>query len=290
MKRKTTMIAGMVLLAAIVFTCGCKKTAGDTVTLTVVVSAGVSGIPEAGVYTMESGYDLSYRFTLKQGYSKLTVLFDDAEIAASGTIAIADDRTLQAYADDNIQYALTVTLADGVSGTPAAGTANYAKGSLVNYSYALEEGFSDLAVTLDGETVASSGTITMSQAHALKTSASTRYNVQGSWLLAETYDDDSSFSVTAVFSGNYTGGTVTDSDGGSGTYAVDADQAVTFNLVFPDVTYEYEGDFSDDDTMSGTCERYQTDDNVISGTWTATRSSAAAAAGSSSKAIPPRRR
>ncbi len=93
---------------------------------------------------------------------------------------------------------------------------------------------------------------------------------QGTWLLRETYDDGSTFAVNATFSGSFTAGTVTDSDGGSGTYTF-IGAAVAFKLVFPDVTYEYEGDFSDDDTMGGTCTRYQTAENVIDGSWTATR-------------------
>ena len=56
---------------------------------------------------------------------------------------------------------------------------------------------------------------------------------------------------------NCSNGTVSDSDGGVGTYEFN-DDTVDFTLVFPDVTYEYSnGDFTDENTMNGNCKRYQ---------------------------------
>lgn len=289
MKRKTIPILAAVMLVVILFSSSCKKTDAVTSTLTVLVSAGVSGIPAAGVYNMNVGDQLAYSYTLNAGYEKLTVLLDGTEVAATGTITVSGDHTLQAYTDENGQFTLTVTVATGVSGTPAAGTFTHAQGTLVNYSYALAEGYTGLVVTLDGTEVASSGTITMSKDHTISTSATAGKNIQGSWLLTETYDDGSSFNVTATFSGNFVSGTVTDSAGGSGTYTFAA-ATVKFTIVFPDVTYEYSGSFSDDNTMSGTCKRYQTSANVISGTWTATRSTAAAAASALTRSKNMRRR
>lgn len=290
MKRKTIPILAAVLLAAVFSFDACKKAAAVTYTVAVTVSAGVSGTPAAGTYYKNAGDQLAYSYTLDAGYEKLTVLLDGTEVAATGTITVSSDHKLQAYADENGQFTLTVTVTTGgVSGTPAAGTFTHAQGTLVNYSYALTEGYTDLSVKLDGTEVASSGTITMSEDHTLSSSATAGKNIQGSWLLTEIYDDGSSFNVTATFNGNSVSGTVTDSDGGSGIYNV-AGATVAFTIVFPDVTYEYSGSFSDDNTMSGTCKRYQTSDNVISGTWTATRSTAAAAASASSRATNLRRR
>jgi hypothetical protein len=277
MKRKTFLILAAALLAAVFSFDACKKADIVTCTLTVLVSNGVSGIPAAGVHELDMTNPLQYSFVLNEGYSKLTVLLDDKAIAASGTLAISGAHTLQAYADDQFQYGLTVTLSAGVTGTPAAGNFNFDQGALVNYSYAIEDGYFDLVVTLDGEVVDSSGTITMSAAHKLNASATAGKNVRGTWLLAESYSDGSSFNVSATFSGAYASGTVTDSDGGSGTYTLDGG-SVEFTLVFPDVTYTYSGGFSDLDTMSGTCKRYQTADNVISGTWGAIRKTTATAA------------
>jgi hypothetical protein len=278
MKRKTILILAVVVLAAVFSFEACKKADATTYTVTVLVSDGVSGIPAAGAYTLVSGSEMQYSFTLNAGYSKLTVLFDGSSAAASGTLTIYKDCTLQAYADDHFQCGLTVSVSDGVSGTPAAGTSNYPQGTLINYSYALADGYYDLSVTLDNVVVESSGTITMSADHTLKASATAGKKVPGTWLLSEIYDDGSSFKVTAAFSGKYAEGTVTDSDGGSGTYTY-VGSTVGFNLAFPNVTYEYTGTFSDDNTMSGTCKRYQTAATVISGTWMAARKTTATASG-----------
>jgi hypothetical protein len=278
MKRKKMLIFAAVLLVAVFSFDACKKEDPTTGTLTVIVSEGVTGIPVSGVYNVDDANPLQYSFNLNQGYSKLTVLFDGVAIAASGTLTISGEHTLQAYADDHFQCALTVTLAAGVSGTPWAGTTNYAIGSLVNYSYALQEGYYDLEVMVDNVIVDSSGTITMAEGHKISVDATAGKNIRGSWLLAETYDDGSSFNVTATFSGAYAAGTVTDSNGGSGNYTF-ISSTVAFTLVFPDVTYAYSGIFSDNDSMRGTCTRYQTAANVISGTWSATRKTAATAAG-----------
>lgn len=277
MKRKTILILAAVLLAAVFSFHACKKADIVTATLTVLVSEGVSGIPAAGVYNLDMTNPLQYSFALEPGYSKLTVLLDGAAIAASGTLAIVGTHTLQAYADDLFQYTLTVTVGSGISGTPAAGTFNYAQGALVDYSYTIEDGFFDLLVTLDGVTVENSGTITMDVAHTLNASATVGKNIRGTWVLREVYDDGSAFEVTATFSGAYAAGSVIDSHGGSGTYTWNG-FTVAFTLVFPAVTYEYTGSFADFDTMSGTCKRYQSADNVISGTWGAIRKTTATAA------------
>jgi hypothetical protein len=277
MKRKSILILAAALLAAVFSFDACKQADIATNTLTVLVSQGVSGIPAAGIYELENGSSLQYSFTLNAGYSKLTVLVDGAAVAASGTLVISKDQKLQAYADDLFQYGLSVTLTDGVTGTPGAGVHSYAPGSPVDYSYGLVDGYYDLVVMLDNEAVAASGTLTMSGDHKLSVSAKAGKKIQGSWLLSEMYDDDSSFNVTVTFSGKYAEGTVTDSDGGSGTYTFVAGKVV-FNLVFPDVTYEYSGTFGDNDKMSGTCKRYQVADNVIGGIWMATRKTGAPAA------------
>ena len=135
----------------------------------------------------------------------------------------------------------------------------------------------NLSPLLDAAAVTKSGTITMSANHSLNVTASAIQNVQGSWTLTETYTDGSSFTVAATFSGDYLQGTVTDSQGGSGPYTYD-NATIKFTLVFPDVTYAYTGTFSDANTMSGTSTRYQTSDNVVSGTWTATRNASSVTA------------
>ncbi len=279
MKRTTTRIAAAILATLLLSSWSCKKSEEETETAkyTVIISAGVTGTPAAGEYTFTVGSQLNYGFSLQGGYSTLTVKLDGSEIASNGTLTIASgDHYLQAYSDGNAQYSLKVTLPDGVSGTPAEGTHFYPGGTVVEYAYSADEGYTGLDVTVDGVAAETSGTVVMDADHTISASVGALYNIRGSWNLKEIYDDGSSFTVTATFSGDYASGTVVDSDGGSGTYTVNADNA-DFTLVFPDVTYEYDGEFDDANTMSGTCKRYQTADNVIEGEWRATRITTAAA-------------
>ena len=65
------------------------------------------------------------------------------------------------------KYALTITLSEGVTGTPAAGTVEYKKGKVVDYNFTAVAGYKKLAVTLDGVSVDAAGTVTMDKAHTL---------------------------------------------------------------------------------------------------------------------------
>ena len=64
-------------------------------------------------------------------------------------------------------YTLTVSLDDGVIGSPVSGSFEYGKGEIVKYSYDKLDGFDNLEVRLDGERVSAGGTITMDQNHTL---------------------------------------------------------------------------------------------------------------------------
>ena len=64
-------------------------------------------------------------------------------------------------------YALTVTLSDGVEGHPQAGTQICEPGGEIDYAYQTLEDYSNLAVTLDGTSVLSSGSFTMNADHEL---------------------------------------------------------------------------------------------------------------------------
>ncbi|MCX6557535.1 MAG: hypothetical protein NTW95_08935 [Candidatus Aminicenantes bacterium] len=273
MKRTILPILVAALAAAIFSFTACKQAETVASKVLVVLSEGVTGVPEQGTYNLVSGDTMQYSFSLKPGYSTLTVLWNGNAVAASGTLTLGPgEHTLQAYADDNIQRGLTVTVGEGVSGMPAVGTFNYGQGATVSYSYAVAEGYFNLTVLLDGTVVDSSGTITMDDDHTLDVTATAGKKLRDTWVLAEVYDDGSSFTVNATFSGNYASGTVSDSQGGSGTFTF-IGSTVAFNLVFPNVTYEYSGTFTDDNTMGGTCKRYQTADKVFSGNWVAKRKS-----------------
>ena len=168
------------------------------------------------------------------------------------------------------KYELNVVVGEGVTGTPDTGTYPYEEGDTVDYSYSLLPNYSNLVVTLDNESVEPSGTVTITGVHNLKASAIPIYDLNGDWSLQEDYDDGSSFSVTITFTGTPDSGTVTDTDGGSGTYEVSDDNVITFNLVFPEVTYEYTGRFDDANNMSGDSERIIGSDTYF-GSWSATR-------------------
>lgn len=270
MKRKTIWIWAAVALLVLPFQ-SCKKAEVETGSLSVQLSAGVSGTPAAGSYTLNVGETVAYSYALEPGFSKLTVLLNEQQVAASGTLTISGSHFLKAYSDDNLEYKLTVQMTEGVTGSPAAGTYYYKAGSVVPYAYALAEGYKGFNVKLNGSDVAASGNVTMNQDSVLYVGAQVKQDVRGSWNLSETYADGSSFNVTVTFSGTLFSGTVTDSEGGVGTYDY-ADDFLDFTLVFPDVTYKYsDGEFSDADNMSGDCQRYQVASSAVSGTWTAVR-------------------
>lgn len=69
------------------------------------------------------------------------------------------------------KYTLSVTVGEGAEGTPIAGTVEYKKGTVVNYSFTAKTGYKKLSVTLDGAAVSDSGSITMNADHTLSVSA-----------------------------------------------------------------------------------------------------------------------
>lgn len=72
------------------------------------------------------------------------------------------------------EYTLTVFRNEGVDGSPKTGTYSYKEGDKVHYKYFINPtGYSDLAVTLDGEIVSNHGTVEMDKDHILNASATT---------------------------------------------------------------------------------------------------------------------
>jgi outer membrane protein assembly factor BamB len=66
-----------------------------------------------------------------------------------------------------VTYTLTVRIAEGVEGTPRAGSYTYSQGDSIKYNYQLLPDFSDLAITLDGLAMASQGAFVMGKDHEL---------------------------------------------------------------------------------------------------------------------------
>ena len=268
MKKIITPIIFVVLIAAILPYMGCKETDAVEVYLTVHVLDGVTGTPEEGTYIYEVGSEVEYNYTLLDGYSGLRVTLDETEIETSGTITIEDNHVLEAFSSQGTgQYQVIVSRGTGTTGTPESGYYYYDAGDQIDYSYELEDGYTNLVVAIDGETVSNTGTLTVSGDHTLYAYAEIEYEVQGTWTLEESYADNSEFTVTVTFTGEIESGIVEDSDGGVGTYAVSGNE-ITFTLEYPEVTYEYTGTFTTDEDMSGTSSRI-TSENAYSGEWSA---------------------
>lgn len=137
---------------------------------TVTKGNGVDGSPGAGATTYADGATVNYNYTLQSGFQNLTVLLDGAGVPASGNITMDRDHTLSALANPAL-YTLTVEWESGVTGTPDSGIKQFAVGETVSYNYALQDGYFDLEVKLDGNPVADSGTITMNGNHTLAVAA-----------------------------------------------------------------------------------------------------------------------
>jgi hypothetical protein len=65
------------------------------------------------------------------------------------------------------KYNLEVTKGTGVDGIPNSGIYSYDAGSVVSYNYSLQTGYKNLVVKLDGNLVASSGSVIMNTNHTL---------------------------------------------------------------------------------------------------------------------------
>jgi len=250
---------------------GCKKS-GDTdeYALIVTLHEGVTGTPESGTYLFSLNDEVPYSYDIESGYTRLTAVFDGEEVESSGTITITSNHTLEVYASEGTgDYLLAVTFGEGVSGTPESGYYYYDIGEQIDYSFSADDGYTNLVVKLDGVEVPASGTVTISGDHTLYAYSEKEYYIQGDWTLQEQYTDGSFFEVTVTFSGETESGTVIDSDGGTGTYTVSGD-TVEFTLEYPDVTYEYSGEFNDEETMSGSARRYYNSEGTYkTGSWQA---------------------
>ncbi|MCJ7526083.1 MAG: PEGA domain-containing protein, partial [Candidatus Aminicenantes bacterium] len=134
-------------------------------TLTVTVGEGVTGTPAAGTSTNEKGTVVNYNYSLQSGYDDLSVTLDGAPVAASGTVTMNANHTLEAKAIKT--FVLTVSRGEHVTGTPVSGTYSYARGTNVTYSYAPASGYSGLEVKIDSVAADAAGTIAMDANHTL---------------------------------------------------------------------------------------------------------------------------
>ena len=160
--------------------------------------------------------------------------------------------------DASSDNTLIVTVGNGVSGTPAAGSYNYGENDTVIYSYTAQAGYGNLTVTLDGAPVGNSGVITMTANHTLNATATV--DVRGKWIGRFNYEGgDTYFEVT--FSGGILSGTTRGlfdfvSGYGNGTYTFSGNE-IEFTLNYPnyipggDSQLACNGTFSNANSMSG---------------------------------------
>ncbi len=168
------------------------------------------------------------------------------------------------------QYVLTVTVGEGITGTPATGSYSYTDADLVNYSYSLQTGYENLVVQLDGVTVGNNGIISMNMSHILTVTAEKIFDPNGDWegwLYYMTID----YPFEVTFTGGLYSGSTTGSFGSSplmsGNYSISGNQ-ITFDLYIGSSDIHYWGTITNDNNMSGTWESFS---GGTSGNWELTR-------------------
>jgi hypothetical protein len=156
---------------------------------------------------------------------------------------------------DSASYTLTVTLGNGVTGTPAAGSYTHSEDETVNFSYSAQSGYGNLAVTLDGAPVASSGAVGMTTNHTLDATA--LIDVRGTWTgLAQNPQGGGgeNYFFECTFSGGVLSGSVhgrIESLGNAnGTYTVNGNE-LTFTLNYSGIMLTCTGTFTSPNYVNG---------------------------------------
>jgi PKD repeat protein len=131
-------------------------------------------ISPAGRTTVPCGGSQTYTMTPLAFYQVADVKVDGVSVGAPSTYTFSDVRgnhTIAATFSLAAAHTLSVTLGEGVTGSPSV-TTKYLEGATVNYAYALADScHQSLAVTLDGIPASASGTITMDKNHKLSVTA-----------------------------------------------------------------------------------------------------------------------
>lgn len=171
---------------------------------------------------------------------------------------------------DSTDYTLTVTVGNGVTGTPATGSYTHSENETVNFSYSTQAGYGNLAVTLDGIPVASSGAFAMDANHTLDAAAI--IDVRGTWTgMAQNPQSggDTNFYFECTFSGGVLSGNVhgrIESLGNAnGTFTVQGNQ-LTFTLGYGGIILTCTGTFTNANYVSGDWDWPEVG-NHQTGTW-----------------------
>jgi hypothetical protein len=150
------------------------------------------------------------------------------------------------------QFTLTVTVGEGVSGSPESGTFIYDESEVVTYDYSALDGYGNLIVTLDDAGVASSGTITMTGNHTLNVTAD--IDIRGVWI-GSFYAGSTKYYMDTTFSGEIFSGPAQArishfSGKGNGLFSVSGDQ-IDFTLQWTSVELRFTGTITGVSQMSG---------------------------------------
>lgn len=168
---------------------------------------------------------------------------------------------------EDAQYTLTVTVATGVTGTPAAGVSTYTENEVVNYTYSLQTGYENLVVTLDGVVVGQSGVIAMNTNHTLTVTAEEVFDVTGEWNGTWYYGYIDSNMVCTFTGGLYSGTLTGDIDYmgsiATGPYTI-SNSNIEFELNYGGGTLFFTGTIDDHNHMSGT---WVAQPGGVNGTW-----------------------
>jgi hypothetical protein len=158
-------------------------------------------------------------------------------------------------------YELTVTVKDGVQGTPESGQHSYKDLTVVEYAYTPVNSLHTVEVIYEGSQLAANGSVTMYTNVALEARL---IDIRGIWKITFAYSDTTTTSIefTVTFSGNdILAGTFSDDRGYNGTW--DAASNV-INLTYSGwEAYKLTGTLF---SMSGTWSN-----GSVTGTWSAVR-------------------
>jgi len=233
-------------------------------TLTVDISEGVSGTPSKGSNSYTKNETVNYTYQLKSGYKNLIVKLDGNQVNSNGTVTMDNNHTLyiSAEVENTVNYTLTTSVGEGVTGTPDTGSQSLLENSTVSYSYKLDDGYHNLIVKLDGNDVGNDGDITMDKDHNLTAVAESGYDIRGKWELNLNLSNTTTsasiletLTLDVEFSGSLLSGNVFINGNKVGKYTVDSEK-VKFSYTVPDSTYgnlfyDYVGEFTGNDDMSG---------------------------------------
>jgi hypothetical protein len=119
----------------------------STYFLNVTKGGGVNGTPETGSWGWQEGQTATYNYSLQSGYVTLEVKLDGEVVAASGTIPMYTNHTLQATAAQEEYLTLYVrvyewwgfctSMCSYMEGKPKCGTHKIEKGTRVYYDFYL---------------------------------------------------------------------------------------------------------------------------------------------------------